>query len=654
MSRSTHKGQISTLTTAGVLVSLGIIFGDLGTSPLYVMRAILAGASGISESFIIGGLSCIVWTLVLQTTLKYIVITLRADNKGEGGIFALFALIRRKAKWAYIFAIIGGCTLLSDGIITPAITIVSAVEGLNLISPRLPVVPIALLIITGLFLIQKFGTSVVGKSFGPIMLLWFTMLGTLGILQVIRFPSILLAVNPAYAYHFLVDYPQGFFLLGAVFLCTTGADALYSDLGHCGLRNIRVSWTFVKICLLLNYFGQGAWILTNAQYVTEWTNPFFAIMPAWFLLPGILIATTAAIIASQAMITGSFTLISEAISLNFWPKIKINYPTNIKGQMYVSSINWILYFCCMFVVFFFQKSSNMEAAYGLTINITMLMTTILLSIYMYQRRTPVAIIALFLLTYLTIELTFLTANLGKFVHGGWFTFFIGSFLFGVMFVWFNGRKIKNSFIEFAKIENYVDIIRALHKDTSIPKYATNLVFLTKANKTSDIETKIIYSMLNKQPKRADVYWLLHVDILDDPHVLEYKITHIIPDILIKVDFKVGFKVQPRINLFFRQVLEEMSRNNEIDLVSRYESLKQFNILSDFRFVVIDRIQNYDFDFPPREQFIMDMYAIFKKFGVTEVRALGLDTSNVTIETVPLYIDKDIPTLLTRNEQTRLF
>jgi KUP system potassium uptake protein len=595
-----------------------------------------------------GGLSCIFWTLVLQTTIKYIIITLRADNKGEGGIFALFALIRRKAKWAYIFAIIGGCTLLSDGIITPAITIVSAVEGLNLINPRLPVVPISLMIITLLFLIQKFGTSIVGKSFGPIMLLWFTMLGTLGTYQMLFHPSILLAVNPLYAYHFLVDFPQGFMLLGAVFLCTTGADALYSDLGHCGLRNIRVSWSFVKTCLLLNYFGQGAWILNNAHNVTEWTNPFYALMPQWFLIPGIFIATTAAVIASQAMITGSFTLISEAIQLNFWPKIKINYPTNIKGQMYVSSINWILYFCCMFVVLFFKRSANMEAAYGLTINITMLMTTILLSIYMHQRRIPIPLISLFLAAYLFIELSFLTANLGKFIHGGWFTFFIGSFLFGVMYVWFNGRRIKNSFIEFAKIESYVDIIKALHKDQSIPKYATNLVFLTKANKTTDIETKIIYSMLNKQPKRADVYWLLHVDILDEPHVLEYRVTHLIPDVLFKIDFKIGFKVQPRINLFFRQVIEELSRNSEIDILSRYDSLRKFEIPSDFRFVVIDRIQNYDFDFPPREQFIMDFYTILKRFGISEVRSLGLDTSNVTIETVPLFIDKEAPQLLTRN------
>ena len=652
MSRSGNKSQITGASTAGVLITLGIIFGDIGTSPLYVMRAIIHSADTISEMFILGGLSLVFWTLTLQTTIKYITITIRADNKGEGGIFALFALIRKRAKWAFLFAMIGGCTLLSDGVITPAITIVSAVEGLIIINPRIPVVPIALIIITILFFIQKYGTKVVGRSFGPIMLVWFTMLGTLGLLQIIKYPVILKALNPYYGYYFLTHFSEGFLLLGAVFLCTTGADALYSDLGHCGLKNIRISWSYVKTTLLLNYFGQGAWILINVDYVNEWTNPFFAIMPPWFLMFGIGISAVAAVIASQAMITGSYTLISEAISLNFWPKIKINYPTNIKGQMYISSINWILYLCCVFVVFFFQKSANMEAAYGLTINITMLMTTLLLSVYLYFKKVPVYLIALFLAVYLFIEGAFLVANLNKFIYGGWFTFLLGSLLFVVMYVWFSGRKIKNSFIEFAKVDNYFEIIKELHVDKSIPKYATHLVFLTKANKVTDVETKIIYSMLNKQPKRADVYWLLHVDILDEPHVLEYKITHLIPDIMIKVDFKIGFKVQPRVNLFFHQVIEEMSRNNEIDLISNYDSLRKFHIMSDFRFVIIDRIQNYDFDFPPKEQFIMDLYAIFKKFGISEVRALGLDTSNVTIETVPLYVDKEIPVLLTPHIQKK--
>lgn len=652
MNHSVSKGQLDKISAAGLVVTLGIIYGDIGTSPLYVMRAILGGADTIHAPFVLGGLSCIFWTLTMQTTIKYITFALRADNRGEGGIFALFALIRKRAKWAFLFAMIGGCTLLADSIITPAITIVSAIEGLLIKNPRIPVVPIAVIIITMLFLIQKFGTKMIGRSFGPMMFVWFSMLGILGFLQLIQNPQILYALNPKYAFDFLTKFPGGFVLLGAVFLCTTGADALYSDLGHCGRSNIRITWGFVKMTLLLNYFGQGAWILRNADYVNEWTNPFFAIMPPWFLFPGIVIATMAAIIASQAMITSSFTLISEAISLNFWPKVRINYPTNIKGQMYISSINWILYICCIGIVLFFQKSANMEAAYGLTINITMLMTTILLGVYLYYKHVPKYILALFLLVYLFIEGAFLIANLNKFLHGGYFTFMLGSILFIIMYVWFQGRKIKNSFIEFLKIDQYIEIIKALAKDKSIPKYATNLVFLTKANRETDVESKIVYSILNKQPKRADTYWMLHIDILDEPHVLEYKVTHIIQGILIKVDFKIGFKVQPRVNLFFRQVVEEMSRNKEIDLLSHYDSLRQFNIMSDFRFVVIDRIQNYDFDFPPREQFIMDIYAILKRFGISEVRSLGLDTSNVSVETVPLYIDKETPILLARNDLTK--
>ena len=553
-----NKSHGQSASVAGVLITLGIIYGDIGTSPLYVMKAIVGGANSLSAGFIMGGLSCIFWTLTLQTTVKYIIITLRADNKGEGGIFSLFALIRKRAKWAFILAIIGGSTLLADGVITPSITIVSAVEGLSIINPRVPVLPIVIIIITGLFFLQKFGTKAVGKLFGPVMFVWFTMLGTLGFTQLIKDPMILRAIDPRFAYDFLTKFPHGFMLLGAVFLCTTGAEALYSDLGHCGLKNIRISWMYVKATLLLNYFGQGAWIIHNSDSIMDWTNPFFSIMPQWFLIAGIMIATGAAIIASQALISGSFTLISEAIQLNFWPKIKINYPTNIKGQMYISSINWILYFSCLFVVLFFQRSSNMEAAYGLSITITMLMTTGLLSIYLYYQKVPLYVIGVFFAVYFSIESSFLIANLNKFMHGGWFTLLLGGILFMVMYVWFSGRKIKNSFIEFIHIDKYIDVIKDLSQDETIPKYATNLVYLTKANRITDVESKIIYSILNKHPKRADVYWLLHVDILDEPHVLEYKVTHVIPETLIKIDFKIGFKVQPRVNLFFRQVLDELS------------------------------------------------------------------------------------------------
>jgi KUP system potassium uptake protein len=631
------KGDFNKVSAAGIIVTLGIVFGDIGTSPLYVVKAIISGANDVSALFIYGGLSCIFWTLTLQTTIKYVIITLRADNKGEGGILSLFALIRSKAKWAYMFAIIGGAALLADGVITPSLTILSSVEGLQLLNPRIPVIQIAIAILTVLFFMQQFGTHVIGRFFGPMMLVWFVMLALLGSVQIVRDPGVLRAVNPVYAYRFLTQFPEGFLLLGAVFLATTGAEAMYSDLGHCGLKNIRVTWIFVKLSLLLNYFGQGAWVIGMINENADFGNPFYQIMPHWFLIPGIIIATLASIIASQALISGSFTLISEAISLNFWPKIRIIYPARVKGQMYIPGINWALYLFCVIVVLIFRESANMEAAYGLSITLTMLMTTVLLSIYLYKLKISRYLVAVLLIVYLTIEGSFFIANMNKFIYGGWFTIMLAGFLGMIMFLWYHGRKIKNRFVEFVKVDRYFDVITALHRDHTIPKFATNAVFITKANKTSDVESKIMYSILNKQPKRADVYWLVHVDIKDDPHVMEYSVTQLIPGILIKIDFRIGFKVQPRINLFFRQVVEELNRTGEIDILSRYDSLRKFRITGDFRFILIDRIQNYDFDFSTFDQLIINGYSMIKRFGISEVKAFGLDTSNVTEETVPLNL-----------------
>ncbi|MCX6256772.1 MAG: KUP/HAK/KT family potassium transporter [Bacteroidia bacterium] len=628
------------LTFAGLVITLGIVYGDIGTSPLYVLRAIVNTSGDISRQLVYGALSCIFWTLTIQTTLKYVLITLKADNHGEGGIFALYALIRRYAKKAFIFAIIGGSMLLADGIITPAITVVSAVEGLQMVNPFIPVVPIVIIIIFILFFVQRYGTKILGESFGPVMFIWFLMLGILGLTQISKYPAILEALNPVYAIRLLSQYPHGFLLLGAVFLCTTGAEALYSDLGHCGFNNIRVTWIFVKTTLVLNYFGQGAWLLMNPAVSASEINPFFSIMPQWFLIPGIVIATSAAIIASQALISGSYTIISEAILLNFWPKVKISYPTHIKGQMYVPSVNKFLWVACIFVIIFFQRSSNMEAAYGLAITITMLMTTILLGYYLYFTRIPVIVIFGFLAVYLSIEGSFLVANLFKFVHGGWVTILLASIMFFIMYIWYKGRKIKNQFINFVKIDEFVEIIKDLRKDNSVPKYATNLVYLTRANRRDEIESKTIYSIINKQPKRADHYWFLHIDIVDSARTATYKVEQILPGVITRVDFRIGFKVQPRINLYFRNVIDELVDNGEIDITSNYESLRKHNIPGDFRFIVIDRIQNYDFDFPAFEQFIMDIYEVLKNIGITEVKAYGLDTSNVVIEKVPLMMEMD--------------
>ena len=632
---------------AGIVVTLGIVFGDIGTSPLYVVKAIVRSGFPVDDNFILGVLSCVIWTLTLQTTVKYVLIMIRADNKGEGGIFSLFALLRKSKRWIYLLAIAGGSLLLADGIITPAITVVSSIEGLKMINPDIKVIPIVIIIITLLFTIQQFGTDHIGKFFGPIMFIWFAMLGILGAVEIQEKLLVLKAFNPYYAVNLLWNYPGALLLLGAVFLCTTGAEALYADLGHCGIKNIRVSWIYVKVALILNYLGQGAWVLSHGSEMTDTTNPFYAIMPGWFLLPGIIIATAAAIIASQALISASYTLISEAISLNFWPKIKIKYPTLQKGQMYIASINWLLWMACMIVVLTFRESSNMEAAYGLSINITMMIDSLLLVSYLSMRRVNRMLILLFLGTYMVVEGTFLYANIFKFLHGGWFPILIGGLLSIVMLAWYNGRKITNRFLRFLPLDQYFDVIKDLRNDISVPKTATNLVFLTKANRASDIESKIVLSILNKQPKRADHYWLIHVDILDDPRSLEYKVSHIIPGILTRVDFYLGFKVEPRINAMFKHVTNELAKSGEIDLFSGYPSLRKHNVLTDFKFIIIDRLNISELDFKVSERIIINIYLFFMKHSLSDVKSLGFDASAVFIEQMPMGFEGSIPFKLLR-------
>jgi KUP system potassium uptake protein len=552
--------HIHKLSAAGLLVTLGIIFGDIGTSPLYVLNAIV-GSDPINSRDIIGAISAIFWTLTLQTTVKYVIITLRADNKGEGGIFSLYTLIRKtKVKWLLFPAIIGGSTLLADGIITPPISVSSAIEGLRVINPDIPTIPIVIAIITILFGLQQFGTKLIGKFFGPIMFTWFSMLGILGGIQLSTNINVLSAFNPYHAYELLMNHKQGFLILGAVFLCTTGAEALYSDLGHCGKENIRVSWIFVKSMLLLNYFGQGAWLISHEGKTLKEagvTNPFYAIMPDWFLPFGIGIATLAAVVASQAMISGSFTLINEAIRLNFWPKVKIKYPTELKGQLYIPSLNWMLWIGCVLVVLYFKESSGMEAAYGLAIVMTMLMTTSLLNYYLILKRYNKIFIAVLITTYAVIEISFLIANLHKFSDGGYITLLIAMMLMATMFVWYFARKIRNRYLVFVKLSDYLPVLEDLSKDLSVPKYATNLVYLTSADHRTEIESKIMYSILNKQPKRADIYWFVHVHVVDEPYTMEYRVNEFIHDDVIRIDFRLGFRVAPRISLMFKKVVEDM-------------------------------------------------------------------------------------------------
>ena len=636
------------VTAAGLLIALGIIYGDIGTSPLYVFNAIINNHT-INDMLIIGSLSCIIWTITLQTTIKYVWLVLKADNRGEGGTFALYALVRRRKKWLVLPAMVGGAALLADGIITPPISITSAVEGLQ----KLPafsnieeyIVYSVLVILAMFFFLQQFGTASIGRFFGPIMFIWFSMLAILGLWHISDHYSILQAFNPVHAVEFIRVYPNSLWILGAVFLCTTGAEALYSDLGHCGRDNIRISWIFVKSCLLLNYLGQGASLLKNhtGLFISEQVktqlgiNAFYDLMPQWFILIGVVIATTAAIIASQAMISGSFTLISEAMRLNLWPKFRIRYPSEEKGQLFIPSINFFMFIGCAAVVLYFKTSSRMEAAYGLAIIVTMLMTTILFANYMVIHRVKPILIWLFLGIYSIIEIIFLSALLQKFSHGGYMSFVIGGIMFAIMYIWYRSRKIKNRYVEFVRLDHYIPKIQELSNDRTVPKYATHLVYLTSANNPKEIEHKIIYSILNKKPKRADIYWFVHVDTLDDPYTCEYKVDHIIPNDIIRVEFRLGFRVEPRINLMFRQVVADLVANKEVNITSRYESLERNNVAGDFQFIVMEKFLSQDNELPFLERIVMKLHFGLKEVSLSEERGFGLDPSNVTIEKFPLIV-----------------
>lgn len=662
------QSRTSKLSLLGFIVTLGIVYGDIGTSPLYVMRAIVSSNALIGENsstihlvdenFIIGALSCIIWTLTIQTTVKYVLISLKADNKGEGGILSLYSLVKKlKKKWLYVVAIAGAATLIADGVITPSLTVMSAIEGLQIYDPKTPVVTYTLLVLIVLFVIQQFGTNVIGRFFGPIMVLWFLMLAILGMANIPAHWAVFKAFNPYYAVELIINSfhnntvhgVQTLVILGAVFLCTTGAEALYSDMGHCGRKNIQATWIFVKSCLILNYLGQSAWILTHNQEAVSGINPFYGSMPEWFLIIGVTMSTLAAIIASQALITGSFTIFSEAMSLDFWPRQKMIYPAQEKGQMYIPPINWALLFMCILVVIEFGESAKMEAAYGLSITITMLMTTILLTFYLKSKKTKWYFIILFSSIYFFIEGGFFYANAIKFHEGGWVTVCMAGVIAVMMYAWYNGRKLKNKYVQYVKVAPYLPIIQDMAKDEKIPKYSTNLVYISRAINTDEVEAKIIYSIINKQPKRADNYWFLKVENDSNPYTFEYNFTELIPNILYRVHFKLGFKVEPLINIYFAQVLEDLRSKGIFDALSRYPSLRKYDIPADFKYIIIDRVFNHDYLLSIKERFNLKLYNIIKYIGISDTAALGLETHNVLVEKVPMLTDIIYKTRIKQNK-----
>lgn len=638
--------NLKKVTGAGLLITLGIIFGDIGTSPLYVFSAII-GKRVISDQLVYGGISCVFWTLTLQTTFKYILLTLQADNKGEGGIFSLYAIVWRYRHWLYFPAALGAATLLADGIITPPISVSSAIEGLNgvhgleniIVPGNALTIGIIVGIISLLFFFQQFGTKVIGSSFGPIMLIWFTMIMVFGVIQVTYYPHILSAFNPYYAYDLLSHYPKGFWLLGSVFLCTTGAEALYSDLGHCGRKNIQVSWIFVKIALVANYFGQAAWLLKSGKQTLNGINPFYAIIPHTFLLPAIIVATLATIIASQALISGSFTLISEAVNMNFWPRITIKFPTNVRGQIYIPSINWILWIGCVVMMLYFKESSAMEAAYGFSITIAMLMTTMLMFYYMkFIKKWATPILVIVLAIFLAVEVSFFIANVAK-IKQRWMFLIFEIMLVFIMYIWYKARKITNRFLQFEPIQPYTESLHNLSINLAEPKYATHLVYLTKANNHRNLEKRILESIFSKRPKRADVYWFVHIDRTDEPYTMEYSVEEIEHDKIIRIEFKLGFRVQPRINLFMKKVMQEMVAHHELEIGYTAEAplLNKHNISADVRYVLIQKFLSIENEFSFRDSFILNSYFAILSLGQSDKKAFGLEMGDTAIERIPLVV-----------------
>jgi KUP system potassium uptake protein len=635
----------SRVTAASLLIALGIVYGDIGTSPLYAMKGI-AGGDVLSETLVYGGVSAVFWTLTLLTSIKYIIVTLRADNKGEGGIFSLYALVRRYRKWLFIPAILGGGFLLADGIITPPISISSAIEGLQVLNADIPTIPIVVAILVGLFLMQQFGTQSVGGVFGPVMLIWFSMIAVLGVAQIMQNPGIFRALSPHYAYQMIVATPGGFWKMGAVFLCATGAEALYSDMGHAGRPNIRISWIYVKIALVLNYLGQGAWMLNHLGAELKGQNPFFTIVPEWFYIPSVIIAATAAVVASQALISGTFTLINEAIRLNFWPRMRVRYPSDLKGQLYIPGINWAMLAGCIFIVLYFEKSEKMEAAYGLAVTCTMISTTVLLTYYLLARWSKPLVWAL-IVPFVLIEGSFLVTNLAKVAHGGYVSLLVAFGLILIMFVWREGRKIKDRYVDATPLAPYFPVLQELSDDTSIPKFSTHLVYLTPSKDPSKVERRILHSILNRQPKRADVYWFVHVEVEDEPYTMAYKVHKLLGNTIIFIQFRLGFRIEPRINLYFRKVIESMVARGEVDIVSRYESLGRHGIVGDFHFVLMDSYLSRDNQLRWQDKLIMDGYFLLKHLSIPDNKAYGLDLSAVTNEKHPLLISPPKSVQLTR-------
>jgi len=655
--------QLSKVSLGGLLVAMGVVYGDIGTSPLYVMKAIVLGNGGLSEissDFIYGTVSLVFWTLTILTSIKYVMIALNADNHGEGGIFSLYALVRKKSKYLVIPALIGGATLLADGVLTPAVTVTTAIEGLrglpefyDVFGTRQDVIIIiTLIILLVLFYMQRFGTDLVGKFFGPAMMIWFTFLGLVGLYNMQVDWTVLRAINPYYAVKLLFspDNHLGVFILGNVFLATTGAEALYSDMGHVGKINIRISWPFVKLCLVLNYFGQAAWLLSikngDVNQIMQNFNPFFQMLPHFLTGIGVIFATIAAVIASQALISGSFTLVSEAIKLKLLPRMQIMFPGKNIGQMYIPTINLFLWIACSIVVIVFQTASNMEAAYGLSITITMLMTTVLLYAFMINHKIPKIMAIVSALFFGGIETIFFISSATKFFHGGFVAIIIALLILSVMYIWYRSNQLQNQALKEVDFKIYIPQLAALRNDETIPMYQTNVVFLVPKLDNNKIGQQYIYSILDKRLKRAKVYWFVCVEVTDEPYTKSYSVDMMGTNFIVKIKLHLGFRVPQDINVYIRQIIHDLMKQGRLEKQIQKYSLTPGRKVGDFRFILVQEEISVQTDITKWNRQILQTKSMIKRHLSSSERWFGLEYSDVDYETVPMVIGTIKKTRLT--------
>lgn len=655
-----NSGKKKSISLGMILVTIGVVYGDIGTSPMYVMKSILAGNGGIGnvdKEFIIGALSLVIWTITLLTTVQFILIALKADNHGEGGIFALFSLVRKHGKWLIIPGMIGGATLLADGVLTPAVTVTTAVEGLRSIpvldeflgEGQMVVVLLTVLIISLLFMVQRAGTSKIGSCFGPVMMIWFTFLGVSGLLGIGNDFSVLKAFNPVYAVKVLMSPKNlsGIMILGSVFLATTGAEALYSDMGHVGRENIYISWPYVKLCLILNYLGQGAFIIKNttneALIMQNDPNPFYLMLPESVRPFAIILGASAAIIASQALITGSFTLVTDAIRLDLMPHLRICFPSDTKGQMYIPLVNTFLWTGTVLFVIGFRSSARLEAVYGLAITITMITTTLLLAVYIYKNQGRKILAILVGIVFGAIEVVFFISSMNKFLKGGYFAILLAFFIYSIMFVWYRGTSIEQMQKVKLSVRDYIPMLKALHDDESIQRKAFNMVFFINDKDPEYLDRDVLYSILDKDTKRADAYWFINVNVVDVPNEMSYSIENYGTDFLFRIQLDLGYKVPQTVNIYLRQIVTEMIASGELPEQSHVHSIYGPSKVGNFKFCMIRKVLKEDGSLPAFDRFVMNSkYAIRRMVG-SAIRWYGIDTASSIVEYVPLFIEskKDV-------------